>query len=126
MKVKQLNQRDESILLLLKKFDFMTGDQLNGYFNLGTVRNTNRVLNNLSEYLSSVREGYQSIYYLNKEGRQYVDCDKIRKKSSQIQHIVMRNQFWLHYGCPKDWRNEVKVSNGHVSIVADAVFNRNS
>ncbi|MEA0565691.1 hypothetical protein [Lysinibacillus irui] len=45
---KQLSNRDEQILLLLKKFDFMTRDQLSRYFNLGKKRNKNRVLHNLS------------------------------------------------------------------------------
>lgn len=125
MKVKQLSKRDEQILLLLKKFDFMTRDQLRSYFKLGKVGNANRVLRNLSYYLTSIREGYQSIYYLNKSGREYIGCDKIRKKSNVVQHSIMRNQFWLFYNCPQDWRNEMKISNNKVSVVADAVFTRN-
>ena len=125
MTVKQLSQREEQILLLLKKFDFMSRDQLNQYFTLGTVRNTNYVLRNLSEHLMSIREGYQTIYYLTKIGRDYVDCDKIRKKGNHVQHVIMRNQFWLFYKCPSDWKNEVKISNGKASVVADAVFTRN-
>lgn len=125
MTVKQLSMRDEKILLLLKKFDFLTRDQLNAYFKLGTVRNANYVLRNLSSYLMNIREGYQSIYYLNKEGREYVDCEKIRKKGGQVQHIIMRNQFWLFYKCPQDWKNELKISNGKVSVVADAMFTQN-
>lgn len=125
MKVQQLSLRDEQILLLLKKFDFLTRDQLNSYFKLGTVRNTNYVLRNLSEYLMTIREGYQSIYYLSREGREYVDCEKIRKKGGHVQHVVMRNEIWLHFKCPKDWRNEVKISDEKTSVVADAVFTRN-
>lgn len=125
MKVQQLSQRDEQILLLLKKFDFLTRDQLNSYFKLGTARNTNYVLRNLSEYLKTIREGYQSIYYLSREGREYVDCEKIRKKGGHVQHVVMRNEIWLHLKCPKDWKNEVKISDEKTSVVADAVFTRN-
>lgn len=125
MKVQQLSLRDEQILLLLKKFDFLTRDQLNSYFKLGTVRNTNYVLRNLSEYLMTIREGYQSIYYLSREGREYVDCEKVRKKGGHVQHVVMRNEIWLHFKCPKDWRNEVKISDEKTSVVADAVFTRN-
>lgn len=125
MKKKQLNSREEQILLLLKKFDFLTRDQLSRYFDLGKVCNTNRVLRNLSEYLMSIREGYQSIYYLSKLGRDYVDCQKIRKRGNHVHHTVMRNEFWLYYKCPRDWKNEVKISNGNDSVVADAVFTRN-
>lgn len=122
--MKQLTTREEQILLLLKRFDFLTRDQLNRYFRLGKVRNTNRVLGNLSGYLSRFREGYQTIYYLNKDGREYVDCDKVRKKGGHVQHIVMRNDFWLFYNSPKDWRNEIKISNGKISVVVDAMFSK--
>lgn len=122
---KQLSARNEQILLLLKRFDFMTRDQINRYFNLGTIRNTNRVLSGLSDYLSVVRDGFMSIYYLNSVGREYVDCDKIRKKGGHIRHIIMRNESWLFFRCPQDWKNEVKISNGTISVISDAVFTQN-
>lgn len=108
----------------MKKFDYLTRDQLRQYFDL-TIHNTNRILRNLSDYLNSFRDGYQSIYYLNSLGREYVDCDKVRKKTNQVQHIIMRNQFWLFYKCPRDWRNEVKISDGKTTVIADALFTRN-
>ena len=122
MRKKPLNSREESILLLLQKLDFLTRDQLNRYFKLGTTRNTNRILSQLSAYLQSVRNGYQSIYYLNREGRSYVGCDKIRKKSSNVDHTVMRNDMWMFQGCPSDWKNEVKIESKKASIVVDAMF----
>lgn len=120
-----MSQRQEQILLLLKKYDFLSRDQINKYFKLGSIRNTNMVLYNISDYLMTVREGYQSIYYLSKLGRDYVECQKIRKKGNHVRHIIMRNEFWLFYKCPRDWKNEVKISNGNHSVVADAVFTRN-
>ena len=122
---KQLSSRDEQILLLLKKFDFLTRDQLGRYFNLGKKCNTNRVLRNLSDYLSSIRTGYETIYYLNSLGRIYVDCDKVRRKTSRVQHTVMRNEFWMHYKCPSDWKNEVKISDGSTTVIVDGMFSRN-
>lgn len=124
MKRKQLSQREEQILLLLKKCDFLTRDQLNRYFRLGSIRNTNKALNRLSNYLLSIREGYQSIYYLSKEGRAYVGCEKIRKKGGHVQHTVMRNEFWLFYGCPYDWKSEIKVSDGKATVIVDAMFSK--
>lgn len=125
MKKTRLSQREEAILLLLKRFDFLTRDQLAQYFHLGTKRNANKVLSRLSEYLTSIRDGYQSIYYLSKDGRDYVDCEKVRKKGGHVQHFILRNQFWLFYGCPRDWKNEIKISFGKMSVIADAVFTRN-
>jgi hypothetical protein len=106
----------------LKKCDFLTRDQLRNLCKLGTVRNTNRVLLELSEYLLSIRDGYQSIYYLSKEGREYVDCQKIRKKGGHVAHAVMRNQLWLYSGSPHDWKNEVKVSDGETTLIVDAMY----
>lgn len=103
----------------------MTRDQLSNYFDLGKKRNANRVLQNLSDFLSVIRDGFQSIYYLNALGRAYVDCDKIRKKTGRVQHTVMRNEFWLFYKCPSDWKNEVKITDGETTIIADAMFSRN-
>lgn len=103
----------------------MTRDQLNRYFGLGKKRNTNRILNDLSSYLSTIRNGYETIYYLNKFGREYVDCDKVRRKTSRVQHTIMRNEFWLYYKCPIDWKNEVKISDGTTTIIVDGMFSRN-
>lgn len=122
MRKKPLNSREESILLLLQKFDFLTRDQLNKYFKLGTTRNTNRILNQLSDYLHSIRNGYESIYYLNRDGRIYVGCNKVRKKSGNVDHTVMRNDMWLFQGCPIDWKNEVKIETKKSYIVVDAMF----
>lgn len=125
MKKKQLSSRDEQILLLLRKFDFLTRDQLNKCFKLGKVRNTNRVLKNLSNYLASYREGNQSVYYLSNLGREYVECTKVRKKGNHVQHTVMRNEFWLFFKCPQDWKNEIKISSGANTVVTDSMFTRN-
>lgn len=122
---KKLSSRCEQILLLLKQFDYLSRDQINRYFKLGTVRNTNRVLKELSEYLFVVRDGFTSVYYLNNIGRDYVDCEKVRKKGGHINHVIMRNDAWLYFRCPRDWQNEVKISNGSISVIADAVFTQN-
>lgn len=119
-----MSHREEQILLLLKRFDYLTRDQINAYFKLGTVRNTNRVLNNISEYLNVIRDGYQSIYYLNRVGREYVQCNKIRKKTANVNHYIMRNSFWLYNGCPNDWQNEIKVDDGKTTIITDAFYKK--
>lgn len=74
----------------------------------------------------TVRDGYQTTYYLSRLGRDYVGCEKIRKKGGRVQHTVMRNEMWLLYGCPRDWKNEVKVSDGKVNIVVDAMFTKDT
>ena len=117
-----LSEREEQILLQLKKFDFMTRDQINRSFKLGTIRNTNRILSELSRYLKNIRIGYETIYYLSKSGRNYVDCDKVRKVDGQIHHAVMRNDVWLFNDCPQKWKNETRVSDGTATVIVDAMF----
>lgn len=125
MKKKALTPRDEMILLVLKKFDFMTRDQISQYCRLGAVRNTNRVLLGLSNYLQNIREGHQTIYYLSREGKAYVECDKIRKKGGHVAHTIMRNDFWIYNGFPFEWDNEMKVSDSKTTIIADAMYKKN-
>jgi len=119
-----LTEREEQILLLLKNFDYMTRDQIRYYFGLKSVRNTNRVLKGLEHFVSSIRDGYQSIYYLNSIGREYVGCDKVRKKTGLVQHTIMRNEFYQYAQCPSDWENEIKVSDGEATVIVDAMYTK--
>jgi hypothetical protein len=119
---RHLNQRQENILLSLKKLDFLSRDQLQRIHRLGKVRNANRILQDLSPYLSSYREEYSTIYYLNANGRAYVNSDKIRKKTNFVQHVLMRNEFYIHAGFPFDWKNEIQLSDGEITVICDALF----
>ena len=79
----------------------------------------------MKQYLSVFQEG-EKIYHLNAEGRKFVDTDKVRKKSPQASHILMRNQVFIYYKCPEDWRNEVTFNvETRFKIKADAVFTVN-
>jgi hypothetical protein len=111
--------------LSLKKLDYLNRDQLQIIHRLGKVRNTNRILNELSPYLSSYREEYSTIYYLNSAGREYVRSDKIRKKTNFVQHVIMRNDFYIYEGFPSEWKNEMQLTDGENTVVCDAWFKRN-
>jgi hypothetical protein len=119
----QLSQRDENILLSLKKLDFLNRSQLQKIHRLGKVRNTNRVLQKLSPWLNSFREYYDTVYYLNAQGREYVDSKKVLRKNQFVPHVLMRNDFYCHAGFPVNWKNEVKVKDGETTVIPDAFFN---
>ena len=82
----------------------------------------------MDRYLSSFHDG-QKIYYLNKEGRERVNCDIVRKKTFNVNHYLMRNDVYIAYGCPKSWKNEQRIfyQKGKHRIVAvcDAKFEMN-
>lgn len=76
----------------------------------------------LSPYLSKYREEYSTIYYLNAKGREYVNSDKVRKKGNRTNHTIMRNEFYLFSGCPAEWKNEIKLSDGEFSVICDSWY----
>jgi hypothetical protein len=109
----------------LKKLDYLDREQLQKIHRLGKKRNANRILKELSPYLSSYREEYSTIYYLNRDGREYVNSEKIRKKTNFVNHVIMRNNFYIYAGFPKDWSNEIKLSDGEHTVICDAWFKSN-
>jgi hypothetical protein len=120
--MKPLNQRQENILLSLRRLDYLNRDQLRRIHRLGQVRNCNRILKGLEPFVSHFREEYSNIYYLNKEGREYVGATKILKKNSFVNHTILRNDFYVFVGFPSDWRNEMKISDGEYTVVCDVLF----
>jgi hypothetical protein len=95
--------------------------------NLGSERNAQRVLKNMGEYVSHFKD-FEHIYYLNKEGRDRVNSNKVLKKTIQARHFIMRNDLYIAYGCPVTWKNEVKLGikeDKSTHIVCDAIFQNN-
>ncbi|MGE8082093.1 hypothetical protein [Peribacillus loiseleuriae] len=75
-------------------------------------RNANRVLNDMAEYLGTFRHEGNIVYYLNKNGRERIQHDVIRKKTPNIQHFLVRNQLWMHLKRLHSWQNEAKIKVG--------------
>ncbi len=117
-----MNQRQEKILLSLKKLGFLTRDQLMRMHDLKSKRNANRILSEMKSYLSNFREGYDTIYYLNKEGREYIGANVVRKKNMQIHHYLMRSEFYIFSGMPENFETEIEVSDGCTRVICDAWF----
>ncbi|WP_176140669.1 replication-relaxation family protein [Halobacillus salinus] len=115
-------QRIESILSSLKKCDYLTRSQIQSIHKLKGDRNANRFLQSMDEYLSSFRSGLEKVYYLNKRGRERINCSVIRKKTPQVHHYLLRNQLWIHLKRPSSWETEVKINIGEESIQPDAMF----
>ncbi len=92
---------------------------------LKSDRNARRVIQEMSRYLHHFYDG-QKIYYLNKEGREQVNCEVIRSKITTANHYLMRNDLYINCGQPETWRNEIKMVSGEgksqITAVADAHF----
>lgn len=112
-------------MLSLKKLDYLTTKQLQQIHNLKSIGNAQRILRDMCPYLHSFHDG-QNIYYLNKTGREYVNCDVIRKRTTTVAHYIMRNDLYIHSDRPADWKNEIRIISGEgnkkITIVADVHF----
>jgi Replication-relaxation len=123
-KAVQKEQREENILLSLKKLDYLTRSQIQALHNLGSVRNAQRVMQELKDYVSSFRDG-ENVYYLNAAGRERVNATKVRKKTAQARHYIMRNSLYIAYGCPATWKNEIRLGfkeDKKTQVICDAIF----
>jgi HSP90 family molecular chaperone len=115
-------KRIDQILLLLKRCDYLTRDQMQRMLNLGQTRNAQRILSELTEYISYFTENRKKVYYLNTEGRERVQAEKVRKKTALVNHFLMRNDLFIAVGRPVSWKNEVKISVNDITLIADAAF----
>lgn len=83
------------------------------------------MMKNLAIYTNHFRnedKGLESVYYLNKKGREFVDCEKVVIKTDKYKHILLRNDIYIHFGCPKLWQNEYVIPTNDFKIVTDAIF----
>ncbi|SDI16592.1 Replication-relaxation [Alteribacillus persepolensis] len=106
----------------LKKLDYLTREQIQIIHDLKSARNANRILNNMDEYLCSFRHGLEKVYYLNKLGRERVGCKVVRKRTTNVQHFLLRNQLYIMVGCPSSWKNEMRLKTKEAQLVCDAKF----
>ncbi len=80
----------------------------------------------MEEYLCSFREeGYGAVYYLSKVGRQMIGSQRVVKRTLQVRHALMRNDFFFYMRCPINWKHEVKVTDGMTTLVTDVHFIKN-
>lgn len=128
MRTLALNQREEEILLLLKRFDYLTVNQFRQLADLGGERNAYRVIKQMEPYLNVFKDGGTNVYYLNKDGREYVGASKVRIKLTTARHYLIRNDLFIHLGRPATWQNEVLLNyespKEEIKVIADAHFTK--
>lgn len=124
-----LNERQEQILLSLKNFDYLTVNQIHKLHDLKSKRNAYRVIRQIEPYTNVFKDDGRNVYYLNKKGREYVDCSKKRTKLTSANHYLMRNDLYIHLNCPRTWKNEIRMkyqsSKNKIILIADAHYQTN-
>lgn len=110
---------------------------------LKSYRNACRVVKQLGPYINETYYMKEKVIYLNKAGRDLIASDKIINPSASMIHSLLRNEVYIHFGCPVDWRNEypIEITIGqenpfgvkfqHLNlgtkrkVICDALFTRN-
>ncbi len=124
-KLENLTERQMKILYALSSLGALSRSQLQHMFSLGSKRNANRVLQSIREYTNTKRIG-EDVYYLNKKGAELVGGEATVRGNSPLEHIVMRNDIYIFYHYPHDWKAEAKTrwkeGGKEYSVVSDARF----
>lgn len=108
--------RYETIQSNLVDLTYATREQLQVINNLGGDRNANRILLDMERmgYIKSVRYD-KKVYYVN-----------TRLKKKEVHHILMRNDLYIKYNMPSNWKKEVPLrKNGKILLIPDAMFTKN-
>jgi Replication-relaxation len=106
----------------------MSRSQIQKLLNISNVRNMNRILMNMSKYLNSKRL-HENVYYLNKDGRQYIGTNRNPAKPNQIEHKLMRSDMYMYYDFPDTWKPEHPIEwmdkkRNKKRIISDAFFSQ--
>lgn len=121
--------REEEILQSFEVLKFATREQLQRIHDLKSDRNALKILNQMKEFFHvQVHKGL-NVYYLSKKGRDTIGSDVEMKWTLQAEHHLLRNELYIYFNCPSDWRTEHEIvftPKGLVQtekrIIADASF----
>lgn len=112
----------------MKTLDYLTRSQIQVLHEIGSSRTTSRIMKALEDdgFVNSFRDG-EKVYYLSREGRDRIGSNRIRTKTIQARHFIMRNSLYIAFGSPATWKNEQRFAikeRKDLSIKADATFVR--
>lgn len=110
------------ILSSLDKLGFLTTSQIQRLHNLGSRRNTNRILTDMGKVLNSFRLD-ESVYYLSAFGRRMIGSKKARRKTLTAPHTLLRNEVYI-WAKPQHWRQEQAIKWQGKTIIPDALYEK--
>ncbi|WP_412860257.1 hypothetical protein [Cytobacillus horneckiae] len=134
--------RIEELLTTIDRLGMVKIKHLQAIHDLKSYRNACRVVKQLNSYVNETYHNKEKVIYLNKYGRDLIGSTKEDNKKHFMEHTFLRNDVYIHFNCPHDWKNEypIEVENnphsfginfGNMSVInkrkliADAAFRRN-
>lgn len=133
----------EEILQTIDRLGIVKIKHLLEIHDLKSYSNTCRIIKTqLRPYIHETYFQKEKVMYLNKKGRELIASEKEELKISlQTIHYLLRNEVYIYFKCPPDWKNEYSIEekvesfsgitfNGlslsnKKKVVPDAVFTRN-
>ena len=134
--------RIESLLMTIDRLSMAKIRHLQQIHELKSYSNACRVVKQLSPYIHETLFNKEKVIYLSKEGRQLIGSMKEVKKNMLIEHTLLKNEAYLYFNCPIDWKTEYVIEtkervpsfdiqfkgvslNNKKKVVSDASFSRN-
>lgn len=123
---KQLRkEREERILISLSSLRFATLEQLRVIHNLKSYKNAHRILHRMEvdKWIESHR-CEKKVYFLSNKGKERIGVYTDTKKRGGYEHILMKNDFFIHMGQPSGWTTGVEMDAGGKNLIPDAMYKR--
>ena len=73
---------------------------------LKSYRNACYAVKKLDGFINETYVNKEKVIYLNKAGRELIGSSKEVKKTPLIEHSLLRNEVYLYFNCPVDWKTE--------------------
>ena len=92
---------------------FVSRSQLQEIHALKSDRNALKVLGSMKDWLHckpSPERFNENIYYLNKEGSEMIGEPEERRWVQSVEHYLMRNDLYIHYGKPEPFHVEPEIA----------------
>ncbi|MFJ7471092.1 hypothetical protein ACIQWI_21355 [Peribacillus frigoritolerans] len=134
-------QRIESLLMTIDRLSMAKIRHLQQIHDLKSYRNACRVIKQLDPFIHETFFDKEKVVYLNKAGRQLIGSTKEVKRNSLMEHTLLRNEAYLYFNCPINWKTEHRIESKEAvptfgiqfmglspakkRIISDASFNRN-
>ncbi|WHY76210.1 hypothetical protein QNH20_19080 [Neobacillus sp. WH10] len=142
--ISSTQERVETILQTIDRLGIVKIKHLQNIHHLN-YRNACRIISTqLRPYIHETYFHKEKVIYLNKKGREFIASEKNDTTVSyQTLHSLMRNEVYIYFKCPHDWKNEhlleknekalnsfgisfqgLSLSNKK-KVICDAIFKRN-
>jgi Replication-relaxation len=108
-------KRIEEVLHTIQVMGFATRSQLQAVHNLKSERNALKFLSSLKPWVHvkpSPERNNEGVYYLNKAGCELMGVEEERRWVQTVEHYLMRNDMYIHYGMPEDFTIEPEINLG--------------